>query len=103
MVTLHRRDQQHVRAIAVESEPLVDILPQHARCERPEALTMFYLQIERLLNRWRAGISQNGAITEGARAKLHSALHPADRFLLCKSSRCSVDQFRFRKHAETRS
>ncbi len=71
-------DQQHVGAVAVELEPVGDVLAQHRRRERPEGLAVLDLQVEHLLHRRRARVAEDRAAAERARAELHAALEPAD-------------------------
>ncbi len=89
---LHVGDQQHVGRVAVELEPVGDVLAQHRRREGPEALAVLDLEVQRLLHRRRARIAEDRARPERARAELHAALHPADRLRRAASAAavCSI-------------
>ncbi len=73
--------QQHVRRVAVEVEPLVHVLAEHARRERPEALPILDLEVHHRLHLRRAGVAQDAAAAERARPELHAPLVEADDLL----------------------
>ena len=79
---LHVGDQQHVGAVAVELEPLVDVLAQHRRRERPERLAELDLQVHHRLHLRRPRVADDRAAAERARAELHPALKQADDLFL---------------------
>src|SRR5687767_3989744 len=73
-----RRDQQHVRRVAVELEEVRDALPQHARREGPEAFAELDLDVHLRLHARAARIAKDAAGAERARAELHATIEPAD-------------------------
>jgi hypothetical protein len=83
---------QHVRRVDVELEPLAQVLAQHARRERTEALAILDLQIEHRLHARRARIAEDAAGTERARTELHAALEPADDPLRREQASSTLEQ-----------
>ena len=71
--------QQHIRAVAIELEPIGNILAQHRGRKRPEGLAVFDLEVEHRLHGRRARVTKDGAPAKRARAELHSPLEPAQR------------------------
>src|SRR5260370_41842645 len=63
------RDEQHIRRIRVEFEPFGDTLAENRRRERPEALPIFYFEVQGLLHRWRTRIAENGTPAQCAWAE----------------------------------
>ena len=90
----HRRHHQHVGAVALDVEILVDVLAQHRRREGTKRLAILHLEIERLLHRGRARVAQDGARAERTRSELHAALHPAHRLLIGQRLGGLVDHLR---------
>ena len=76
---LHVRHEQHVRALLADVEVLRRVLGEHRRRERAEALAVLHLQVERLLHGRRAGVAEDRAAAERARAELHAAREPRRR------------------------
>src|SRR6185369_11634620 len=74
----HLTHEQHVRALAVEIEPLAGLLAQHRRREGPEALAELDLQVDAPPVLFVARVGEDAARTERARSPLHAALEPAD-------------------------
>src|SRR6185312_4833058 len=89
---LHRRDEQHVRAVGVEIEPLGHVLAQHRRCEGAEALAELDLEIEQLLHGRRARVAEDRACAERARSELHATLEPADGLALDEGADDAVEK-----------
>ena len=83
-VLSHVRDEQHIWTVGIKLKPLRDILTQHRRCEWPEALAIFYFQIEVFLHDWRAGVAQDRTRTERPWTEFHAALEPPHRLLVGK-------------------
>src|ERR1051326_6779022 len=52
-------NDEHIRAVAIEIEPLRNVFAQHRRSERAEALAEFDLEVELPLHVGRAGIAEN--------------------------------------------
>ena len=50
-------DQQHIRTVGVELEPLRDALAQHRWRERPEGLAELHFQVEHALHAGRTGVT----------------------------------------------
>ena len=79
----YRRDHQHRRVLGFTGrEPLVRMLPKHARRERAEALAELDLDVHRHLHSGRPGIAENTSGPKSPRAELHSALKPSDDLLV---------------------
>ena len=64
------------------SNQSLNALAQHRRREGPEGLAILDLQVQRLLHRRRARITQDRAVAERARAELHPPLEPSERLAL---------------------
>src|SRR6185503_18070754 len=75
---LHRCDEEHVRRIAIQLEPLVHAFAQHARRKWPESFAKLDLDVHVRLHARIAWVAEDTAATERARAKLHPAVEPAD-------------------------
>src|SRR6185436_11957037 len=81
----------------VELEPSRQMLAQHARRERTEALAELDLQVHHGLHLPRAGVAEDAPIAERAGAELHPTLEPADDLLLGEESGRALDQVRRRE------
>ena len=79
---LDRGDQQHVRAVAVHLEVVLDPLPQHARCERTEALPELDLEVHLRLHARAPRVAEDAAGAQGPGPELHPAVEPADDLLV---------------------
>src|SRR5262249_16911144 len=75
-------------------EIFVHVFGKNGRREWAEALAVLDLEVERLLHRRRAGVAEDRAAAERARAELHAALEPADRLPLRQPVRAGGDQAR---------
>ena len=73
------RDEQHVRRVHVELEPVGEILAQDRRREWTERLAVLDLEVQELLHRRRARVAEDRAAAERARPEFHAALEPAHR------------------------
>ena len=78
----HIGDQQHVRTVAVELEPVGDVLAQHRRRERPERFAELDLQVHHRLHLRRPRVAEDRPSPERARPELHAALQQPDDLLL---------------------
>ena len=73
--------QQHVRALALQLEPVRRPLPQHGRRERPKTFPELDLQVHHLLHLWRSRIADDRSRAQCPRAEFHPPMKPADHFL----------------------
>src|SRR4029079_5316432 len=61
----HIRDDEHVRTVCVQLEPIAYILAQNRRSKRTERFPEFYLKVQQRLHLRRACVTQYGTSTEG--------------------------------------
>ena len=78
---LHVGDEQHVRTVGVEIEPLVHVLAEHGRRERPERFPELDLQVHHRLHLRRARVADDRAAAERARTELHASEQQTDHLL----------------------
>jgi len=71
-------DLHHEWHVTVLLEPFSLMLPEDRWREGSEALAALNLQIQDVLHVAASGITDDGAIAEGARAPFHAPLEPAD-------------------------
>ena len=74
----HVGDEQHVGRGAVELEISAHVFLQDARREGPEGLAELDAQVHGRLHRLVAGVADDAARAERARAELHPPVEPAD-------------------------
>src|SRR5262249_22754186 len=70
---LHRRDEEHVGALAIELEILARPLGEDAGREGAERLAILDLEVEVLLHLLVAGVTEDGARAQPARAELEAS------------------------------
>ena len=78
----HLGDQQHVRAVAVDLEPLGRLVEEDRGRERAEALPELDLHVEGVAHLRVARVGEDAARAEGPGPELHPALEPADHVAL---------------------
>ena len=75
-------NEQHIWRGTIQLEVLLYVFVQHRRCEPTERLAVLNFQIHDALHLGGMWIANDATPTEGARAKLHSSLVPAQYFLV---------------------
>src|SRR5947207_12702253 len=99
MARLDICDEQHVRAVTIELEPLVHALAKNGRREWPERLPELDLEVHDRLHRRRARITDNRAAAESPWAEFHPPEKKPDDFLCGDESRDLLSQRRTRDAA----
>ncbi len=79
---VHVRDEQHVGALAVQGEPVRDLLAQDRRRKGTERFAKLDLQVQHRLHLGRSRVGDNRAAAERARTELHASLQQADHLLV---------------------
>src|SRR5262249_44987937 len=77
-----RGREQHVGGGGGGGGPRAGPLPQHRRRERAEALAELDLEVDLVAVLGMAGVAEDAAVAERARAELHALLEPADHALV---------------------
>ncbi len=86
-------NQQHVRAVAIQIEPICHIVAQYGWCKRTEALAELHFEVQRLLHGFRARIAQDRPTAQRARAEFHATIEPTDSLAICEALCRGLDHF----------